>query len=100
MLTLWKAPDVHDAVPKHQIVELLRPADISMHILANVPVFYYGMSYNKFFDDTAASLPVLRKDSGWLTELINKTPVALQFRPRNPRHSVMLWNTPQTIAIS
>ena len=51
---------------------LMASTDIGLQILANVPVFYYGTSLNKFFDYISAGLPVLNNYPGWLSELITE----------------------------
>lgn len=57
-------------MPKNQLTQLMRGADVGMQILADVPAFYFGTSPNKFFDYLAAGLPVLNNYPGWLAEMI------------------------------
>ena len=45
--------------------------DVGLQILANIPVFYYGTSPNKFFDYISAGVPVLNNYPGQLAELID-----------------------------
>ena len=45
---------------------------VGLQVLANVPVFYYGTSPNKFFDYIAAGLPVINNYPGWLAGMIEE----------------------------
>ena len=58
--------------------------DIGLQILANVPVFYYGTSPNKFFDYISAGLPVLNNYPGWLSELISENDCGFSVSPEDP----------------
>ena len=71
-------------VPKKQLAEYLKGADVGMMILANVPAFYYGTSPNKFFDYLAAGLPVLNNYPGWLADMINKGNIGIVVPPDDP----------------
>jgi len=74
----------HDPIPKKQLIQKLKEADIGMMILANVPAFYYGTSPNKFFDYIACGLPVINNYPGWLADLINKHQCGNAVEPDNP----------------
>ncbi len=71
-------------VPKKQLAEYLKGADVGMMILANVPAFYYGTSPNKFFDYIAAGLPVLNNYPGWLADMINEGNIGIVVPPDDP----------------
>ena len=73
-----------DPVPKKQLVQYLKAADIGLMILANVPAFYYGTSPNKFFDYLAVGLPVLNNYPGWLAELISQADCGYAIHPDDP----------------
>ena len=61
----------HEPVDKKRLAGLMSSTDVGLQILANIPVFYYGTSPNKFFDYISAGVPVLNNYPGWLAELIN-----------------------------
>jgi len=71
-------------IPKTQLIQVLKQADIGLMILANVPAFYYGTSPNKFFDYIACGLPVLNNYPGWLANLINDYNCGLAVNPDDP----------------
>jgi len=73
-----------DPVPKVELAEYLRGADLGLMILANVPAFYYGTSPNKFFDYISAGLPVLNNYPGWLADLIRKYKCGIAVPPESP----------------
>lgn len=73
-----------NAMPKHQLVDLLNAADIGLMPLANVPAFYYGTSPNKFFDYISCGLPVLNNYPGWLADMINEHGCGKAVEPENP----------------
>ncbi|MDC0429780.1 glycosyltransferase [Candidatus Pelagibacter sp.] len=74
-----------DAMPKTQLISILKSADIGMQILDNIPGFYYGTSPNKFFDYLASGLPVLNNYQGWLADLIKKHQCGFVIEPHNPK---------------
>jgi glycosyltransferase involved in cell wall biosynthesis len=55
-----------------------------LQILANVLVFYYGTSPNKFFDYLASGLPVLNNYPGWLAEIITRHQCGYAVQPDDP----------------
>jgi glycosyltransferase involved in cell wall biosynthesis len=73
-----------DPIPKSQLAEIQKSADVGLMILANVPAFYFGTSPNKFFDYIATGLPVLNNYPGWLAELIMKNNCGLAIPPCDP----------------
>ena len=74
-----------DPMPKHELVEKLRQADVGLMVLANVPDFYKGTSPNKFFDYLAAGLPVLNNYPGWLADLIMSHECGIAIPPEDAR---------------
>jgi len=73
-----------EPIPKIQLIQLLKKADIGLMILANVPAFYYGTSPNKFFDYIACGLPVINNYPGWLADLINEHHCGCAVPPDDP----------------
>ncbi len=45
----------HEPVPKMEMAAVLGAADVGLDVLADIPLFRYGVSPNKLFDYTAAS---------------------------------------------
>jgi glycosyltransferase involved in cell wall biosynthesis len=76
--------EFHDPIPKTQMIQELKQADIGLMILANVPAFYYGTSPNKFFDYIACGLPVINNYPGWLADLINENHCGCAIPPDDP----------------
>ena len=74
----------HDPVDKKKLAGLMSSTDVGMQILANIPVFYYGTSPNKFFDYISAGVPVLNNYPGWLAELINDNGCGFSVSPEDP----------------
>ena len=74
----------HAPVDKQKLAGLMASTDLGLQILANVPVFYYGTSPNKFFDYIAAGLPVLNNYPGWLSELIDEHDCGFSVPPDDP----------------
>ncbi len=74
----------HDPVNKAQLAGLMASTDIGLQVLANIPVFYYGTSPNKFFDYISAGIPVLNNYPGWLAELINENDCGFFIPPEDP----------------
>lgn len=75
---------LHEPVGKQRLAGLLAGTDVGLQVLANVPVFYYGTSPNKFFDYIAAGLPVLNNYPGWLAEMIGRADCGFVAAPENP----------------
>lgn len=59
-----------DPVPKSEMADLLSAADIGVHVLADIPLFRYGVSPNKLFDYLAAGLPVLTNTEGEVAGIV------------------------------
>lgn len=74
-----------DPMPKQELVEELKQADVGLMVLANVPAFYKGTSPNKFFDYLAAGLPVLNNYPGWLADLITSHTCGIAIPPEDAR---------------
>ena len=74
----------HDPVDKNRLAGLMSSTDVGLQILANIPVFYYGTSPNKFFDYISAGVPVLNNYPGWLAELINDNGCGFSVPPADP----------------
>lgn len=71
-------------MPKKELNEVMKRADIGLMILTNVPAFYYGTSPNKFFDYIASGLPVVNNYPGWLAGMINENKCGIAVEPENP----------------
>lgn len=74
----------HDPVNKARLAGLMARTDLGMQVLANIPVFYYGTSPNKFFDYIASGLPVLNNYPGWLAEMIQEHRCGYAVPPQDP----------------
>lgn len=70
-------------MPKKELNEVMKRADIGLMVLANVPAFYYGTSPNKFFDYIASGLPVVNNYPGWLADMINENRCGIAVEPEN-----------------
>lgn len=71
-------------MPKKELNEVMKRADIGLMVLANVPAFYYGTSPNKFFDYIASGLPIVNNYPGWLAEMINENKCGIAIEPERP----------------
>ena len=74
----------HQPVDKRTLAGLMSSTDIGLQILANIPVFYYGTSPNKFFDYISAGVPVLNNYPGWLAEMIDENRCGFSVPPDDP----------------
>ena len=74
----------HEPVDKKRLAGLMASTDVGLQILANIPVFYYGTSPNKFFDYISAGVPVLNNYPGWLADLINDNGCGFSVSPEDP----------------
>jgi glycosyltransferase involved in cell wall biosynthesis len=79
-----------DPVPKRQMPALLGAADAGLHVLADVPLFRYGVSPNKIFDYMAAGLPLLTNTPGEMTELIERAGSGVAVAPSEIARGVRL----------
>lgn len=73
--------DFRDPVRKSAIPEVLAAADVGIHILADVPLFRYGVSPNKVVDYMAAQLPVLTNSPGVVGDLVSAAGAGLAVEP-------------------
>jgi glycosyltransferase involved in cell wall biosynthesis len=80
-------------VPKREMPALLGAADAGLHVLADVPLFRYGVSPNKVFDYMAAGLPVLTNTPGEMTELIQRAGSGVAVAPSEIARGVRLLIT-------
>jgi glycosyltransferase involved in cell wall biosynthesis len=71
-----------EPVPKSEIPDVLHAADVGLHVLADVPLFRYGVSPNKVFDYMAAGLPILTNVGGAMAELIEGAGAGVVAGPR------------------
>lgn len=60
----------HDPIPKAEMANLLAAADCGVHVLADIPLFRYGVSPNKVVDYMAAGRPVITNTPGEVTDLV------------------------------
>ena len=70
-----------DAIPKEEVPALLGAVDIGLHVLADVPLFRYGVSPNKLFDYMAAGLPVLTNTPGEVADVVRTAGAGLAVEP-------------------
>ena len=70
-----------DPIPKSEMPGLLAAADAGLHVLADVPLFRYGVSPNKLFDYMAAGLPVVTNCPGEVEELVNNAEAGIAVAP-------------------
>jgi len=72
-----------DPVPKQEIPALLGAADIGVHVLADVPLFRYGVSPNKLFDYMAAGLPVITNTPGEVGGIVEAARAGVAVAPND-----------------
>jgi glycosyltransferase involved in cell wall biosynthesis len=70
-----------DPIPKEDMPALLGAADVGLHVLADVPLFRYGVSPNKLFDYMAAGLPVLTNVPGEVSDYVEEAEAGLRTEP-------------------
>jgi glycosyltransferase involved in cell wall biosynthesis len=70
-----------DPIPKEEMPDILGAADVGLHVLADVPLFRYGVSPNKVNDYMAAGLPVLTNTPGEVTRLVDEAKAGLGVEP-------------------
>ena len=68
-------------VSKSRMPELLAAVDVGLHVLADVPLFRYGVSPNKLYDYMAAGLPVITNTEGEVGELVRQAHAGLAVAP-------------------
>jgi glycosyltransferase involved in cell wall biosynthesis len=79
-----------DPIPKREIPSLLGAIDAGLHVLADVPLFSYGVSPNKIFDYMAAGVPVLTNTPGEMATLIDSAGAGVAVRPRELARGVRM----------
>ena len=70
-----------DSVPKSEIPDILGASDVGLHVLADVPLFRYGVSPNKVHDYMAAGLPILSNTPGETTRLVEGAGAGIGVEP-------------------
>lgn len=70
-----------EAVPKNEVPDLLAATDAGLHVLADLPLFLYGVSPNKLFDYMAAGLPVLTNTAGEVGEIVKGNDAGIVVEP-------------------
>lgn len=70
-----------DPVPKPELARIMAAADVGLHVLADVPVFRYGVSPNKLADYMAAGLPVITNCPGEIATLVEEAEAGLACAP-------------------
>lgn len=70
-----------DPLPKREIPALLGAVDAGLHVLADVPLFSYGVSPNKLYDYMAAGLPVITNTAGEMAEMVKRAGAGVAVSP-------------------
>lgn len=70
-----------EPVPKTEMADLLAAADVGVHVLADVPLFSYGVSPNKMYDYMAAGMPTLTNSPGVVGDLVEEAAAGIAVRP-------------------
>jgi len=70
-----------DPIPKTEIPALMAAADIGLHVLADVPLFRYGVSPNKVFDYLASGLPMVTNVPGEVGALVTESGGGIAVEP-------------------
>lgn len=70
-----------DPVPKEEMPMLLKAADVGVHILADVPLFRYGVSPNKVVDYMAAGIPTVTNSPGVVGALVETAQSGVAVEP-------------------
>jgi len=73
--------EFRDPIPKVEMPALLGAVDVGLHVLADIPLFRYGVSPNKLFDYMAAGLPVLTNTGGEVAALVEEAGAGLAVSP-------------------
>jgi glycosyltransferase involved in cell wall biosynthesis len=69
------------AMQKDEVPRLLQAADCGLHVLADVPLFHYGVSPNKLMDYMAAGLPALTNTPGEVARIVESAEAGLAVAP-------------------
>jgi len=73
---------VLDAVPKTELVKLLKPAISSLILLKDLPVLDTS-SPNKLFESMAAGVPVIQTTQGWIKTMLSDINAGFTIRPND-----------------
>jgi glycosyltransferase involved in cell wall biosynthesis len=73
--------EFRDPIAKAEMPALLGAVDVGLHVLADVPLFRYGVSPNKLFDYMAAGIPVITNTAGEVAELVRRANAGLVAAP-------------------
>ena len=65
--------EFRDAVPKADMPAQFQEAQVGLHVLADVPMFRYGVSPNKLFEYMAAGLPVITNTPGEVSAIVEES---------------------------
>jgi lipopolysaccharide/colanic/teichoic acid biosynthesis glycosyltransferase len=79
-----------DPVAKRDMPALLGAVDLGLHVLADVPLFRYGVSPNKLFDYLAAGLPVVTNCGGDVSSLVEESGSGIAVGPRRLAQGIRL----------
>ena len=71
------------SIPKEQIPDLLRYADLLLHCFAPIDVFKYGISPNKIFDYLASAKPIIMSTKT-TNNIVQDANAGLMLEPGNP----------------
>jgi len=71
------------SIPKEQIPDLLRYADLLLHCFARIDVFKYGISPNKIFDYLASAKPIIMSTKT-TNKIVQDANAGLMVEPGNP----------------
>lgn len=88
-----KNVEFHDPIPKAEMPALLGAVDVGLHVLADVPLFRYGVSPNKLFDYMAAGLPVITNTGGEVADLVREADCGLACPPNGIAAAVRAMDT-------
>lgn len=70
-----------DPLPKSDMPGLLHAADAGLHVLADVPLFRYGVSPNKLYDYMAAGIPAITNTPGDVGAMVNEADAGVAVSP-------------------
>jgi len=70
-----------EPVAKNDMPALLHAADVGLHVLADVPLFHFGVSPNKLYDYLAAGLPVVTNTPGEVAAIVRDADAGVAVAP-------------------
>lgn len=70
-----------DPIAKDEMPKLLAAADAGLHVLADVPLFRYGVSPNKLYDYMAAGRPAITNTPGEVSALVRAADAGIATDP-------------------